>query len=429
MTLKLSPLLHKKEVDKNVIGIYHPVGGHNFLFISKKLLWTLEQDSSLLDNSKISHLVSSGILVPEDFSPERYYFQFVKREIDIHLMYLLISQSCNLSCKYCFEGPSRGKLNLMGKEVVSKAIDFFFKVSTPDRKIFFYGGEPLLNKEVFKFAIRKIKHFQDIGNQVSMNIITNGTLIDQEIAEDILNYGVEVAVSIDGLREIHDAARLNKSGWGSYDAALTGFNLLKKTGVHPSISCTIGKHNVNRLEEVARFFSTELKPRSVGFNLMIGANESDCGARKATESLLKAYEILKEGGIYEDRIMRRLEKVINGEFYLKDCAAYGNQIAVRFDGRVGPCHAFCSSGEYFDGSIADESFELNKSDFGLWAGRSQLTNPKCMNCPLALLCGGGCAYNAKKMTGSVGGIDKHICIHTAMLVDWLIGEAWKRRNF
>ena len=54
----------------------------------------------------------------------------------------------------------------------------------------------------------------------------------------------------------------------------------------------------------------------------------------ATFSMLKAFRKLREKGIYEDRVMRRLKPFIQKEIYMKDCGGYGNQIVVAPDGQV-----------------------------------------------------------------------------------------------
>lgn len=428
MNLRFTTLLYKKKVEENIIGLYNPIEDHNFVFMPIDLFDELGREI-IPQGELFDELVKKRFLVPYNYSEEEYLASFTKElKIDIHLMYLLVAQSCNLCCGYCFESLDNFVGKLMPNKVATRAIDYFYQISTPERKVIFYGGEPLLNKDVFIEAVQRIRNHAEKGFDTKISMVTNGTLLDEQLALFIKDNLVDVAVSIDGPKNIHNLARKNKGNKGSYEEAFRGFNLLKEIGANPSISCTIGKHNVGVLEEVAHFFVDDLKPYTVGFNLMIGDNELACRIDDATESLLKAYKILRDGGIYEDRIMRRLEPILNGKFHLKDCAAYGNQIAVRYDGKVGPCHAFCADGNYFDGDISNIDFEINKEIFQKWEHRSQLFNHECLKCPAILLCGGGCAYNAHLKTSDINGIDTNICTHTQILLNWVIEEIWQNKK-
>lgn len=428
MKLRFTTLLYKKKVEGNFIGLYNPIEDHNFVFMPQELFDEFSREM-VPQGEVFNELVEKKFLVPYNFSEKEYLVSFTKElKIDIHLMYLLVAQSCNLSCGYCFESLENITGKLMSNKVATKAIDYFFRVSTPERKVIFYGGEPLLNRDVFIEAVQRIRNHAEKGFDTKISMVTNGTLLDKQLSLFIKDNRVDVAVSIDGPKNIHNLSRKNKGNKGSFEEALYGFNLLKNIGANPSISCTIGKHNVGALEEVTHYFVDDLRPYTVGFNLMIGDNGLTCGIDEATESLLKAYKILRDGGIYEDRIMRRLEPLLNGKFHLKDCAAYGNQIAVRYDGKVGPCHAFCAEGSYFEGDISNIDFEIDKKIFEKWKNRSQLFNPECVKCPAILLCGGGCAYNAHLKTCDINGIDTNICTHTQILLNWIIDEIWQNKK-
>ena len=422
MESRLVRNLYYREVAPGTMGVYNPIGDHNFAFIPKSLFESLRDGNPVEDHKEdLQKLTEKKFLVPVDFS-EKSYFDKLREKLktDIHLMYLLVSQDCNLNCSYCFEELPIREKRLMSVDVAEKAIDFFLKTATPKRKIIFYGGEPLLNKKIVKAAVNRVRAYETEKEPTELVVITNGTLVDKNIANLFSEKKVQVSVSIDGPQEFHDIARRDKAGRGSYSRAIRGYNLLKDAGVNPSISCTIGEHNLEHLLSVGEFFADELKPSTVGFNLLIksGGNgkPSEEYSQQATKKLIETFELLRDHGIYEDRIMRRLEKICNKECYLKECAAYGNQIVVRYDGKVGPCHAFAPTGQFFAGDIRSEDFSLNQEIFGMWAKRNQLNNKFCEECPAITLCGGGCAYNANTENGDIDSVDNAICAHTKGLI-------------
>ena len=101
--------------------------------------------------------------------------------------YLMPAGDCNLRCKYCFvEGPSRGdhSSSLMDIETARKALKVFAKLTRDAEKISltFYGGEPLLNKEVVYFSMRYVRELEREGQfnrPVQMALLTNGTLVER----------------------------------------------------------------------------------------------------------------------------------------------------------------------------------------------------------------------------------------------------------
>ncbi len=435
MKFKLAKSLHIKDITGSVKGIYNPIKGHNFAFISNDSFSRLQEHNyNRLNESTIEKLVEQHFLTPEIYF-EKEYFMSLKKCLtnDLHLMYVLLNPSCNLKCAYCFEQAGKIEEKLMPLEIALKSIDYFFKNSIGEKKIIFYGGEPLLNEEVLVDSIKYIRTKDKTKeNSTKIAIVTNGTLINRGLAQFFRHKEVEISVSIDGPKEIHDAVRIDKFGKGSYESAVKGYKILKEEKINPSISCTINKYNIHCLPQIASFFIDQLAPSSLGFNFLInqetGFNPLSCDMEKATKGLLDAFKIFRKNKVYEDRIMRRLEPITKNQVYLKNCAAYGNQIVIKYDGSIGPCHAFANSNEYFEGNIMDNKFKFNNKIFETWANRSPLNMKECNNCPAITLCGGGCAYNAKTNKGDIHSLDKQICTHTKVLLDWVLEEIWRNKS-
>ena len=62
---------------------------------------------------------------------------------------------------------------------------------------------------------------------MNVGIITNGTLLDRDIAARLMGYVDYIQISIDGLQDQHDRIR----GPGSYRAALTGARRAREAGM------------------------------------------------------------------------------------------------------------------------------------------------------------------------------------------------------
>lgn len=108
---------------------------------------------------------------------------------------LSVTEKCNLGCPYCYVA---NKDQFMTQETFDKVIEDI-KVKSAKAKcdhvhISYFGGEPLLNWELIKHAMPKVRA---LG--WSQNIISNMTMITPEIADECKKYGVGFSWSFDGL--------------------------------------------------------------------------------------------------------------------------------------------------------------------------------------------------------------------------------------
>ena len=86
-----------------------------------------------------------------------------------------------------------------------------------------FGGEPTTRKDWHIIA----KGLTDNG--VIPNMITNGWLMDEEIAKKAKEAGVNtIAFSIDGLKETHDFIRRD----GSYDRIMNAIDIVVSHGIN-----------------------------------------------------------------------------------------------------------------------------------------------------------------------------------------------------
>lgn len=390
----------------------------------------------------ISTLTRAEILVPVQHD-EMAALQAARESalgVSIGILYLLLTDACNFRCKYCFIentfSPSH-KFSLMTRETAPAAIDFFATCIQRNPKghhgkktIIFYGGEPLMNKGVFLFALEHIRQLQKderLPKHLSISLISNGSLIDEEIAGVIASRGVRVSISLDGPEEIHDEMRKNAHGGGTFTQALRGFTILREKGVAASVSCTIGTHNLERLPEIFEWFADHLGIRSLGFNILLETPGMTADAeyvRRANDQLIRCYEMARGRGIYEDRIMRKARAFATKKPHFLDCGGCGKQLVVAPDGRIGPCHAYLSTKKYFVGELDGDFDPFNDPTFIEWSKRSPLNMPQCFNCEALGICGGGCAYNAEMRHGSIWAVDTLFCIHSKETLRWLIWDLY-----
>lgn len=406
------------------------------------------QDGKLVDvknKDVVENLIKEGFLVSRHYNEEKIIEEIRKEFLDepvFRILYLLLTDICNLKCRYCFvEGamPLDHKFSLMDQKTAEKAIDIFaelLKKNSSRKKfkrppnIIFYGGEPLLNESVFLAAMRKIEKVKDAGDlpeDISVILLTNATSISERVLRIVASKKVSVSVSLDGPKEIHDTNRVFQDGKGTFDTVLNNIQRLKKAGANLSISCTINSANTQYLEEVFRWINNSFQIKGLGFNLLLdlpGASQSDEDyVKKATRAMISCYELARQNGIYEDRMMRKVNAFVKKSLHLTDCGGYGNQIVVAPDGKIGPCHAYMGSGKFFVGHVDDRDFNpFTNPVFLEWSSRSPFNIPQCYFCEGIGLCGGGCAYNSDLKFNTIWKPDPNFCIHTKVVLEWLIWD-------
>ncbi|MFT4625702.1 MAG: MoaA/NifB/PqqE/SkfB family radical SAM enzyme [Myxococcota bacterium] len=142
---------------------------------------------------------------------------------------------CNIACKHCFIscGPKVTTHDLMSVAAVSEALDDACERGL--RAAWFTGGEPFIHPQIRELITETLR-------QVPLGILTNGMLIDAELAQWLeaasqrSDYNLEIRVSLDGCtREDNDRVR----GRGVFDKTTLGIANLARVGLEPIIAVTL----------------------------------------------------------------------------------------------------------------------------------------------------------------------------------------------
>lgn len=380
----------------------------------------------------LEKLISERHIVSRNSPTENpaYWENKVEEPNGLGIMYLLPTDRCNFRCKYCFlEGNMDESYNCSDMEIetAKKGIDFFADncIHTEERpNLIFYGGEPLLKTDI---VLESIKYAHENYPDIRMSIVTNGSLISKGVAEVFAEHDLQVGISIDGPKEIHDSLRIGKDGKGTYDSVLRGYNLLKQAGCENlGVSLTLASHNVPNLKKNVESLVKDLSPISFGFNLLLdtakGNNPYSVPVEQTTDKMIEAFKFLRQEGIFEDRMMRKIKPFMKGIIHLKDCGAPGNQIVLAPKGDIGPCQAFLPLKKYFSQNVHSPPLSAGESFFGEWVNRYPLKMDDCTDCEALGVCGGGCPYNAYINTGSIQNLDERMCTHNKKFLNWVLWD-------
>lgn len=181
----------------------------------------------------------------------------------LSVMFKTVSTDCNLDCQYCYYRESlegaRARRRVDERMLERFIPDYLKFVADVGRgSIAWQGGEPTLAGLPFfeRFAALQRAHARP-GTRIQNSIQTNATLLDDAWGAFLKREDWLVGVSLDGPREIHDLQRRNRAGRGTFDHVLRGIDVLRRHEVPFNILCVLGPHNVDRPEELMRFFRSE----------------------------------------------------------------------------------------------------------------------------------------------------------------------------
>ena len=395
----------------------------------------------------VAELTAAGQLFTQDVY-ESYIGEVKERKTVVKALCLHIAHDCNLACKYCFVGSDAcGSGNSytknMTKGVAEKAIDVFarqLELSSTNYEeeqsdIIFFGGEPLLQFDVLVHVVERVRELvrkRPILAHTQFAVITNGTLLDERRILKLHDLGVAVSISIDGFTEEANEMRVDKAGRPAYARVIEVLEMYAKLDVPaPSLSVTLSEKTIDDLPHMIELVR-KYRVRGFGYNVLLSKGDeekSDSYYRKASQFIIDSFVALRGDGVYEDRIMRKLNAFASARIHFSDCGATsGGQILFAPDGRIGICQGLMAEGENYVADIWDEAFDANRHPFWRkWASLVPLNEESCLDCVALGICGGGCPVNARAANPGKGlhCIDRRSCIHAKKTLEFLINDLYE----
>ena len=323
-------------------------------------------------------------------SKKEFYFQW-------HFL-----NTCNLRCKHCYQENYKftdmdlGNLLKIANEIITalKKWDMFGRISLT-------GGEPFTSKHLYDLL-----DFFEINNRiVSIDILTNGTLITDDDIEKLKSYKKlhQIQISLDGgTPEIHDSVR----GTGAFEKAISGIRKLKSADMEVALMYTLQKLNI---DDYNNYIDVAIKENVDAITV---ERVTPCG-QSAMEDIIPAEKIkeiynnitIRANEMSSKPVIRRgrplwINTLCNNT--RNDCNIGGfcpvgfTALAILHDGTVLPCRRM----EIPIGNIlTDGLFKIWYSSDVLWRIRDKNNlKGKCKNCENIAFCG-GCRAIAYVATG------------------------------
>lgn len=407
----LYPYLYRKKVSNRITAYFHPL-----------TMDVVFAPDTVSEEGLEAFLAGTGLArhwaVEPSFSYDDYVDAFLASteygRIDIKTLKMFTTTECNLACAYCLIEKNLEKRGCAcrntslkdGIEVLDRFSKLCLSQEPARRTIMLYGGEPLMNRDTLMALIRHIREVEKAGGfngSMEIDLECNGTLVTDEIAEFLKEYGAFILISLDGTREVHNTYRKTKTGEGSYDAARRGYDTLIRHGCTAVISSVFTDAYAAHASECLAEMTDVIRPKSIGLNIFHVLEDQEIEHDRTPELLdiyVKVFEDARAKGLYIEHIMRRIRPLVTRMVRVSDCGACGNRIVSDVEGNIGICEGLVGDSRYF---LKRTDYNDVKSDpeFLAWSVRTPLKMECCRGCRAMGICGGGCVSNAIRQHGNI----------------------------
>jgi uncharacterized protein len=345
---------------------------------------------------------------------------------------LHLTNKCNMACTYCYVNHENAQK--MSSETARKAVDLASQNQKSSTGIVFFGGEPLLCRDIIYETIEYCRWKEKHSNcMFYFKITTNGLLLDQDFMDISMKEDIFIALSHDGVKDAHNKHRLDTADIGTFDILDSRIDLLLSHRPYAPVLMVVNPDTGEYFADSVEYLYEK------GFRYIIcSLNYSANWTEKDMKTLRKQYErlsdfyykrTLAEDKFYLSPFEVKISSHINRDSYCHErCELGKKQISVAPDGLLYPCVQFVGDSSYSIGSVdkgidrerQKELYELNEEE-----------KESCKDCALRKRCNHYCGCMNKQSTGSIDKVSPVLCAHERLLLpvaDRLAEKLYKKRN-
>lgn len=231
-----------------------------YIFVEKEEFKRIVSKQIMPGEALYQRLLEASMIYDEtdlEFtSIARYPLREIKRQLctatSLHIF--VVTTACNMNCVYCQANNGHRCSNLyMDKETARHAVNIALQSPTKYLSFEFQGGEPLLNFELIRYMIDYAEQRKG-AHEISYNIVTNLTLLTDEIAAYLVERKIGVSTSIDGHQLLHDRNRSYRTGGGTYQKVIESVKKLNSMGLKVGAIQTTTRESLKYPKEIVRTY-------------------------------------------------------------------------------------------------------------------------------------------------------------------------------
>lgn len=300
-------------------------------------------------------------------------------------------------------------------ELLDDNYGYINRYNSPAIIIEFIGGEPLLQinltRKIYEYFLDRCYELNHPWFTMHrLSICSNGLqYFDPNVQSFFKEYAHQISfnISIDGNKELHDACRIQPTGEGSYDVAMTALNHYNQVYSNERNSkMTLAPENISYLfDSVVDFINHGMT--TINLNCVFEEGWNTRTAKIEYEQLKKLADYIIDNdlehlyiAIFRETPEGVMDKYSDGNH----CGGLGSMLAMRPNGQFYPCIRYMPTsvgnnvkdlciGTVQDGMVGRESDSEILNMMDSITRRSQ-SNDICYDCPI----GNSCAWCFKAGT-------------------------------
>lgn len=368
---------------------YAPLNGASFLVTETEKISLQEECSSGKNTEKLS--IGARALLR---APTRPIMRIPKSWDDVYEIDILLNFKCNFHCVYCYSAAGRSDTELQW-QTVKPLLDYLFSDKHPARQPyrinFSGGGEPLLSFPLIRqitLAIEE-KAIQS-GHKFQLAMVTNGSLLTQEIIDFVSEHKIRLVVSFEILEKFQNLER------GQYDKVARNIDLLLDNHANFGIRATLTAESAAAMPQMVQELHERFpRLKAVTFDTVLSADLFQ------TPDELKNYHEIFFANLQAAKEMGKKYGIKIGDpYYLllsfqRERTCLG-KLVLTPEGKFSTCSRISAPQEkLFNNFIYGEidpggEIQLNQEKFSKIMSENTISQPDCCNCFARWNCGGGC---------------------------------------
>lgn len=247
-------------VENRKTGIFNSLS-KALLVLDEDEYYELLHDNTVMSADVKEGLIKNNILVPITIN-EHELVNIVRTkgilEASKSIYRIFTTTDCNARCFYCYE---KNIAHLYMTRTTAAEVAQFIIEHVGDRPclIQWFGGEPLMNIEVIDIITKKLKQALG-GNKIDFMMITNGSLLSEELVEKMTeNWNIRrVQISLDGAYGEYECRKSYVSIANAFTVVLHNIVLLLEKKVFVSLRINYDADNYKNAIELIGILEKKL---------------------------------------------------------------------------------------------------------------------------------------------------------------------------
>lgn len=317
--------------------------------------------------------------------------------------WLHLTDRCNLRCSYCYLPHVKED---MSSETGRASIDAVFRSAQLNGfkqiKLKYAGGESLLR---FPLILELHSHAEKLAHEHGISleevVLSNGTLLTEEMAKTLKALGIRLMISMDGMGHYHDSQRPYAGGRGSFKDVSDAVDLALSIGLIPNISVTVSGRTAEGLPDIMEWILERELPFSLNFyrenDLSTSQQDLQLDEQKIIDGMKAAFKVI------ENNLPRRgflggiIDRANLSVPHTHTCGVGENYLVFDQNGQVAKCQMHIRK-PVTNIHVADPLALIRADQIGI-QNLPVMEKEGCRDCEWKHWCTGGCPLATHRATG------------------------------